>query len=94
MDGDAKAGTGYQERQITCVIESLALLDLTPAPINVVPLPDPLAPAIARAARELVQDCECTGPYAACCRDPPRECQSCAAMVVRPATGTRRCVCG
>ncbi|WP_395402132.1 formate dehydrogenase accessory sulfurtransferase FdhD [Pseudoduganella sp. UC29_106] len=38
-----------------CGIESLALLDLTAAPIPAVPLPDPLGPAIARAARELGQ---------------------------------------
>jgi FdhD protein len=36
-----------------CGIESLALLDLEPEPIAPAALPDPLAPAIERAAREL-----------------------------------------
>lgn len=36
-----------------CGIESLALLDLEPEPIPPAPLPEPLAPAIERAAREL-----------------------------------------
>ena len=36
-----------------CGIESLELLDLDPEPINAPALPEPLAPAIARAAREL-----------------------------------------
>ncbi|WP_256081474.1 formate dehydrogenase accessory sulfurtransferase FdhD [Massilia sp. YIM B04103] len=36
-----------------CGIDSLALLDLDPAPMPASALPDPLAPAIERAAREL-----------------------------------------
>lgn len=38
-----------------CGIESLALLDLDPAPIHAAALPADIAPAIARAARELGQ---------------------------------------
>nr|WP_229218631.1 formate dehydrogenase accessory sulfurtransferase FdhD [Rugamonas brunnea] len=36
-----------------CGIESLAMLDLEPAPLPAAPLPAPLAPALARAARGL-----------------------------------------